>query len=130
MNPIMKTGDNLILCSGVVFTFDGAPLEIGIKEDNVDAVVYNLRFIFQNDETRTKGAFTVRARPDEQCSEITIFNCDATPGSGVLSPIRIATNASGEVLWLVYMITAWHGVRSKKIEYTVFKQKGGQNGHS
>lgn len=125
MNPTLKIGGSgLILCSGGVFTLNDEPLEIGLREDGSNDVMYKLRFVFQNEPQRGEGDFSVRAKPAERCSEITIFNCNATSGSGVLSPLRIATNANGENLWLVFMITAWGGVRCRKIEYTVYKRGG------
>ena len=99
MNPTLKIGGSgLILCSGGVFTLNDEPLEIGLREDGSNDVMYKLRFVFQNEPQRGEGDFSVRAKPAERCSEITIFNCNATSGSGVLSPLRIATNANGENL--------------------------------
>lgn len=125
MNPILKIGGKgLILCTGGVFSFNDEPIEIGLREDGSTDIMYKLRFVFQNEPKHGEGDFAIRAKPDEQCSEITIFNCNATSGAGVLSPLRIAANTSGEDLWLVFMITAWNGVRCKKIEYTVYKRRG------
>lgn len=123
MDAVIKSGSYDVVCSGVAFTFEGEPLSIEIQDAQSGQRAFLIRFLFIYDTEHTNYAFQMLPLPDEHCTEIRLYNYEATAGSGVVNPIRIATNSAGSVLWLVFIVAAWNGRMGKKIEYTVFRSQ-------
>ena len=122
MEPIIRSGQNEILCSGVAFTYGDSSLEIGVREHGSESVVYWVRFAFTSDQNDTNSRFEFNPILNEAATEIRAVNYSSTLGSGYVTPIRLATSQNGQSLWLSFMISAWNGTSGHKIEYTVFKQ--------
>lgn len=129
MNSTITSGRYKVLDAGAVFSFANNPLKIAIREGTSNEIVFNVQFTFEVDQSRPKFHVEIRAIPEDHCSNVRLFNYDNAIGAGIVNPFQIATGPNGSKLWISFLVSAWSGSLGKKIEYTIFKEEGDENGN-
>ena len=122
MQVKIHSEDAEVLDSRTVFSYEDRPVEIYLKEIDGPNSDFKIRFEFAYDDNdKTPRAEEIKVE-DGTIYALRVINYRNSLGSGMLKPLQIASNANGNYLFLIFMISSWEDDLAKRIDYTIFRR--------
>lgn len=124
MQVKIQSGEAEVLNSGVVFSYGNQPVEICLKEIDGPKSKSDFRVSFEfsyDDKDKAPKIEEIKVE-DVSIYALRLVNYRNSLGYGMLNPLKIASSANGNCLFLIFMVSSWEDDLAKRIDYTIFKQ--------
>lgn len=120
MQNRIKSSNYQVISSGLVTSFDGAPIDISSRELN--DFKYHIIFEFIEDESTKEHSLSAISQPDGVKFILTNF---ANPlGTGTIKPINFAEQ-SGKNLYINFYVYSV-GKSNPTLHYTIYREMQGE----
>lgn len=120
MKVTCKTGDSLIIASGILFAHKGKPLIIDLADIDGGGESYRLVLHFETDKEDPKARIIHQSTIGTMESVIKLINFDSVLDTGLLSPFSFAKSANS-LLSLCVSVSNLPESSLKCVAYSILK---------
>ena len=121
MTTSIKSGNASVVESGTVFSFNDQPIEFLLTDIEIKGSSYKLKFSFAYDANNPAPRWIFGKDHAANCFHMELINHNNPLGTGILSPIKVASNKLGIQYLIAFMVSSWEQKLSKKFAYTIFR---------
>ena len=121
MQTLITSGKATVVASGSVFSFNDMPIEIKLLDIEKEGMTYNLKFSFSYDTNDHTARWIIGKDNSNTCYHLELINYNNPLGTGILSPIMIATIGSNIFYYITFMVNCWIKTLSKQFSYTIYR---------
>ena len=117
MQCLARSGTAIIVASGQITTFQGAPLQVEFFSSAQSR--FTVRWVFEQDPSVRDVA--VRLAVEESVFQLTCVNFDQADGRGTGKPLQLLEK-DGRKYWLHFRIFLYGNTADRTVHYTVFEE--------
>ena len=121
MTSIITSGGATVVDSGSVFSYEDKPIEITMLDGGPKGSTFKLKFSFSYDANDNAPKWILGKDNSDVCFHIELINFNNSLGTGMLSPIKVASNKLGISYYIVFMVHSWEKPLSKLFSYTIYR---------
>ena len=118
MQCLARSGSAIVVASGQITTFQGAPLQVEFFSSAHSQFV--VRWVFEQDPSISDVA--VHLAIDETVFQLTCVNFDKADGRGTGKPLQLL-DKDGRRYWLHFRIFLYGNTADRTVHYTVYEEQ-------